>query len=73
MLWLGMVDGLQSTFMGTDNESTPRSLGFERFGGHPVNCKLLASGILLWAYGERSGFRDVHMRVTSPSRGELNL
>lgn len=67
---MGMVAGLQRTFMGTDNESTLTSVTFERHGRHPVKCKLLVSGFLIWAYGERSG---LHLRVTCPFRGELNL
>lgn len=59
--------------MGIDNEFISRFFGFERFGGYLVNCKLLVFGILFWVYGERSGFRDVYMRVISLFRGELNL
>lgn len=42
-----MVNGLGSAFIGTDNESSLRYGGFERLSEHPVNSKLLASGILV--------------------------
>lgn len=41
------VNGLGSTFIGTDNESSLRYGGFEGLSEHPVNSKLLASGILV--------------------------
>lgn len=68
-----MANALGTTFMGTDNESSLRYVGFERLSGHPVNSRFLASGNSGPGLWREVRISEIDGGLASTSRGELRF